>query len=321
MLLLARRGAEPITNLEVGDERASHREGGADHASHDESGEHATGTTQSDGHHDHRGEDERHERHATHGVGAHDGDGVGGYGGEEEGDERHEHDAYEGEEHVAIHHAKPEEDERDDDGEDGGDADESEREVTLGALGHCRVGLSAFHLLGSQSDGALDDAPRLDDADDARHGDASDADALAVGLEDLFRRHVAHGSRDGGVPLVEHGVAPDESDARHDEPPHGERAEADDERIAEADDVAQSEHSGTRVHLEHQFRLVGQLLSPCHDTRGEILVPPSERGDDEVVESAHDARDEQRPSLVATLLARYEHLRGGRGFGEGVFAV
>ena len=45
-----------------------------------------------------------------------------------------------------------------------------------------------------------------------------------VSLEDGFRRHLAHGCCDGGVPLVEHCVAKHYCHAWHQEPPHCQRA-------------------------------------------------------------------------------------------------
>src|SRR5699024_12691646 len=54
---------------------------------------------------------------------------------------------------------------------------------------------------------------------------------------------------------------------------------------------------------------------------GEILVPPSEGGHDEVVKTADDTRHQQRFRLAAAFLARYKHLRRCGRFGEGVFAV
>ena len=67
--------------------------------------------------------------------------------------------------------------------------------------------------------------------------------------------------------------------------------------------------------------MVGKLLTPCHYTRGEVLVPQTKGGDDEVVESTDETSHEQGLGLAASLGTRHEHLGGGSGFGEGIFAV
>ena len=67
--------------------------------------------------------------------------------------------------------------------------------------------------------------------------------------------------------------------------------------------------------------MVGQVLAGPYHTGGEVLVPPSEGGHDEVVQTAHDAGYEQRFGLAAALGAAHQHLRGGSGLGEGVLAV
>ena len=67
--------------------------------------------------------------------------------------------------------------------------------------------------------------------------------------------------------------------------------------------------------------MVGHVFAPAHHARGDVLVPPAERGYDEIVESAHDTCQQQWLGLVAALGARDEHLRRSRGFREGVLAV
>ena len=109
--------------------------------------------------------------------------------------------------------------------------------------------------------------------------------------------------------------------ARHDEPPHGERAETDDEGVLQADDVAQAQHGSAGVHLEHELSLVGSHGAPFHDARCKALVPPVDGSHDEVVQTADEAGDEQWLSLRAALGSADEHLRGGCGFGEGILAV
>ena len=92
-LLVFGRTAEPVANLQVGDERAGRGERCAYHAAHDEGGHHAACAFESYDDHDDGGENERHERHAAHGIGADYGDGVGRNGGEEESYDSYDEDA------------------------------------------------------------------------------------------------------------------------------------------------------------------------------------------------------------------------------------
>ena len=87
----------------------------------------------------------------------------------------------------------------------------------------------------------------------------------------------------------------------HEHPPYGKRTEGDDEGIFQTDDISETEHGSSGVDLEHELRLVGKRLAQSDDTRGEHLVPPSEGGDDEVVESAHDTGEQQRLCLASAL--------------------
>jgi hypothetical protein len=80
-----------------------------------------------------------------------------------------------------------------DDG-DGTDGDDLERDVALRTLHGSRGVTLALSTLCSETDSTFDDTPALDDADDAGHGDTTDADAAGISLEDLFRSHGAHGS-------------------------------------------------------------------------------------------------------------------------------
>ena len=54
---------------------------------------------------------------------------------------------------------------------------------------------------------------------------------------------------------------------------------------------------------------------------GDALVPPPEGGDDEIIESAYQSGNKQRPGLVAALCPADEHLCGGGSFREWVFAM
>ena len=322
LLLFARRRAEPITDFQVGDKRTCHSQCRADHTAHNQRSHHTARAFQTDANHHDRSQNQRHQRHSRHGIRADDGDGVGRDGRKEECDDRNERNCDECLEYIAVHHTEPEEQERDDQRHNRGNGDELKRQVFLGALRVRRnVAAAALHLLRSQSDSTLDDAPRLDDSDDTSHCDATDANRLAVSLENILGRHIANRRRDARIPLVQHRVGEEQCQSRYNQPPHRQRTQADNQRILKTDDIAQTEHRSARVHLENEFRIVGQLLSPTHDTRREILVPPAESRHEKVVESAHDSSQQQRFGLVATLRTRNQHLRRRRGFREGVFSV
>ena len=133
------------------------------------------------------------ERHARHRVRSYDGNGVGSHCGEEEGYYGNEQYAHNGEEQVALHYAGPEEYEGDYYRGYRAYGDNLEGDVALCAGQLLGSSLVALHLLCGKTYGLLDDAPRLDDAYDAGHGYAADADILAVSVEDVFRRHCSYG--------------------------------------------------------------------------------------------------------------------------------
>ena len=121
--------------------------------------------------------------------------------------------------------------------------------------------------------------------------------------------------------MIEHAVAPDEGHARNDNPPHGQRTGADDGSVFQSDDISQTQYGRSGIHLEYQLGFLRQHFAEAAYAGGEILVPPSEGGHDEVVKTADDTRHQQRFRLAAAFLARYKHLRRCGRFGEGVFAV
>ena len=165
---------------------------------------------------------------------------------------------------VEIHHPKEEEGIDDQQGQHAANGDNLKRDVALRALHLSRVRTLALHLMGGQRYGAANDAPALHDADDAGHGDGADAHATRITGEDGLRTHVAYGGGNGGIPLVEHRVGEDDGHERHDNPPHKHRTGADDSGIAQANDVAQAQHSGSGVHLQHQLGLVGKVLTETY---------------------------------------------------------
>ena len=188
-------------------------------------------------------------------------------------------------------------------------------------LDRCKISALAFHLAGSKADSTLDDAPAFDNPNDTRHGDTSDADITGIMREDILWAHRPDGSSDRGIPLVEDGVWEDQAHQRYDYPPHGERSEGDNGGISQPDDISQPEHGGTGVDLEHQLSLVGQVFPGTKDTTGEVLIPPSERGYDEVVQTTDYARKEQGLGLVASFGTAHQHLRSGCRLRERIFPV
>ena len=136
-----------------------------------------------------------------------------------------------------MHHVEVEEQQHQDQGNDGADANDLHGEVALGAQHLTGSVLLATNLLHSQSDSTLDDAPRLDDAYDTCHGDATDTYATGIVGKDLLRAHQANRRGDGGVPLIEDHIAPKEVHAWHDDKPYGQGACSDDRGIAQAYDV------------------------------------------------------------------------------------
>ena len=181
-----------------------------------------------------------------------DGNGIGGYRGEQERDACHEDDCYNGVQQIALHHIEIEEQRHKDNGDNRPDGDDFHRQVFLCAH-HAGICLLAFHLFGGKPYGTLDDAPRAHDADNARHGDASDADTLGVFGEDGFGRHRAYGLRDSRIPGVQYLVTPQHCDARHDDNPYGERAGADNGGIFQPYDIPQPQDRCSGIDFKHQL--------------------------------------------------------------------
>ena len=204
------------------------------------------------------------------------------------------------------------------------------RQVALRAFYRSRGGFVAppqFRY--GQPYGLADDLRLLDDADDARHGDASDAERFADEGEEVFCREDAGGvgedvgarhaqQRGHGRRVDRVGQRPDE---RYDEEPHQARTRRDDHGVFQSDDVAQAQYGGRRVEREYHLELVGCHLSPRADARRYRLRPHAERAYREVVEAAYETCHGQQFGLVAALLARDQHLGRGRSLGEGVFPV
>ena len=140
-------------------------------------------------------------------------------------------------------------------------------------------------------------------------------------LENLLGRHLRNGLHHAGVHQIDHLSAPEEVHKRDDDQPHQQAAAANDEAIFQADDVAQAQHGGAGVELQHHLGFIGQGLAQADHRRGKRLAPGTEGGNDKVVQTAHQTGCEQGLGTSSAALAAYEHLRGGRGFREGVLAV
>ena len=208
-LLFLWRSAEPITNLQVGDERACHGECCAYDTAHEQCRQHAGVTLQSYGHHHYRRKNQCHQRHSRHRIAADDGDGVGCYGSEEKGYGSHKDYGYRGVEKIEVHYSEEEESVGDEKGSYGAYGNDLERDVALGADNLLVAGSFAFHLTGSKPHGTLDDSPALDDADDSGHGYCSNAEATAIVGEDVLRTHGSHSGGDGGIPLIHDRIGED----------------------------------------------------------------------------------------------------------------
>ncbi len=248
-----------------------------------------------------------HQRHAAHGVRAHDGNGVGRHGREEEGDDAHDDQPHQGLPYVVHDATQGKESENGQQGDDDAEHDGFHGQVLFGAGDAVLGGRSLVgELVHRQANGALDDTERLDNADDAGRGDAADADMPCVPFEQLV----------GGQVKTERKVR-----QRDDDQPHQQAAAADDETVFQADDISQAQHGGTGVEFQHHLGFVGEGLAETDDRRGDGLAPGTEGGDDKVVQTAHQTGGEQGLGTGSAALAAHEHLCGGRGFGEGIFAV
>ena len=165
---------------------------------------------------------------------------------------------------------------------------------------HCNILLradyvSCFHVLAleflaSKPYGILDYGPRLDDAYDARHGNAADADVSSLVGENLFgRKRCVFGAH---------------AQERDYHEPYKCRACKDDEAILQPDNVAQPEHGGLCVYLEHHLGIGGKFVAPRDNLGRKHVAPPAECRKQEVIYTADKSSHHKRASLVAAFLAR-----------------
>ena len=314
-LLLEGRGADPVTDFQVGDEAAGHRKCRADDAAHHQGDDDAGAALEAHGGEDERGENERHHRHSRHRVGAHRGDGRGGHGCEQEGEQEDHQDAHDHLQRVHLHPAQDEEDGHQHNHHGKADEDDLHRDVALGAQ-HGVVGARLLAGLEGHAQGFLDDAGRLGHAQESGHRDAADADVSDVVGEDevgVEGAHRGHSAGDVSAAVL--------AKQRHEHPPGEGGAGADDGRVFEADQVAGAQQDGLGAHLEDELVVHRQSLAPAAHTGGDGVGPEVEGGHQEIIQAADKATDEQELGLVAVLGARDDDLRGGCGLRERVFAV
>ena len=218
-LLFGRCAAQPIADLEVGNESASHRERRTDYAADDQGRDHARRAVEADSDQDDRGQDQRHQGHTRDGVSSDDRDGIGCHSREQERDHANQKKADDGMEPI-VEHAKLEEEEGDDEGRRDADHDDLHRQVSLGADSGRRIGtFLALELFGGQTNGTTDDVPRFDDADDTGRGDATNTDMAGVSRKDLLGTHATNGRSDGGVAQRKHFRSEQKRQARDDDQP------------------------------------------------------------------------------------------------------
>ena len=263
---------------------------------------------QTNGNKDHTGNDKCHQGHTRYGVTTHDSDSVSGYGSKQEGDNQHDEEG-DNRLHQVVDNADVEEHEGDQQGCQQGKHEHLHRDVTLVTLHLLTLALLlALEGLSSQSSGTLDNAPRLDDADDTAHGDTANTDKLSATSENVFGRcrsqfriHRAH--------------------ERHNHPPNESTTCKDDKGIRKTDDVAHTQGCGTGIHLEDHLHILGKAVQRRNSSGGKHFFPPVEGREHEVIGTAHDTGNEQMTHLAATLLTAHEHLGGRGSFGERELAM
>ncbi len=186
--------------------------------------------------------------------------------------------------------------------------------ILLPAYGFCVAG-AAFKLASGQTDGLGDYGPRFDDAYHTGHGYAADADFAGNFVEE---RPGVHGLNFGRAVNAHQ---------RHDYPPYEHRAGKDYKSVFQSYDVAQAEQSGAGVAREYEFEFFGQSLAPAVGGGGDGFGPEAECSHYIVVYAADKRSHEQKFGLASLrfacglVVAAYQHLCGGGGLREGVFAV
>ncbi len=146
-----------------------------------------------------------------------------------------------------------------------------------------------LELLHGQACSLLDDGPTLDDADDASHGNATDAKHTGIAAEYALGGH--------GLQLRTAIGAKQ----RNDNPPHKNRTGENHKRIFEADNVTQAQDGSRGVARQHKLGLVGHYGAPMVSLGGDYLAPPAEGGYDIVVDAAYKRCHYQQLGLASRI--------------------
>ena len=182
-------------------------------------------------------------------------------------------------------------------------------DVLLGALNFGVSLAFATQLFNGYTQRVFDNACRADDTDDTCHCDTADTQRTTISEEDLLG---AHSSRSRAL---------NRANQRNNHKPHQQRTCANQSRIFQTHDIAQTQHSCACIDTAHGFELVGQSHAPTCDAGRNSLRPQTEGTDDEVIQTTNQTTHGQQFGLRATLFARHQHLGGCCTLGEGVFAV
>ena len=116
-------------------------------------------------------------------------------------------------------------------------------------------------------------------------------------------------------------MAPDHPDERHEDEVRDDAARAENERRAQAHDVAEAEDESDRVELHDDLCLLSGVLHDREELEVDVLLPDVERRHEEVVDPRDERRLQEQLRLRAALLARHKDLRDRGRFREREFPV
>ena len=168
---------------------------------------------------------------------------------------------------------------------------------------------STFLTTEDGAEGGFDNTRRLDNAENAGHSDAANADVFHIIGENFLRSH--RHNIDSSV-LTKQG---------HNDPPREERTGADDGSVLQSNQIAGTKQDARAAHIEDELVVVGQRIAPCHPAGGNGFGPELESGGTEVVQATNQTTEQQQFKLFSTFSTRNKNFGGGGGFGEGVLAV
>ena len=166
-----------------------------------------------------------------------------------------------------------------------------------------------------------DDFTAFPDADHAAHGNGADTHRAYEVFEYVAGIHGSQGRQLVQDPVYGHALAED-ADHGNQDPPAEERTTGNDQGIAQANDIAQTEHRSFSQHVVFQAHLLADFLAKAKGGRRESFAPEAEGLVTEELERHRDATTlDQHAGLIAAGLADDEHLGRSRRFGEREFAV